>query len=597
MELYLQAQLHQAIILRISKNKFPKRTTQILSEKSSSILSSLILPAPLSQNRLWDPGAEECPYFAPVCLAASLSYTLCALFPPAKFPFPGGSRESQILHILPQYQSYPPAMSDILPIEYNSFLKSFYMISRLGFGSFGCAILAKYRKSMSELTAPGAHKIGTLLEPLEHNSKTKPHADGLVAIKVMKTQLRKPSDYLKVNEIRFILAVPAHQNLLQIFDLFIDTYNGKLNIVMEPMNQNLYQFMQKHEGRPLAPSVVKSMLAQLLNAIRHIHSHGYFHRDVKPENILVTSTRLYYSEDIPPEKAKDLFVLKLCDYGLSRHFSNTKELTQYVSTRWYRAPEILLRQRSYSQPIDIWAFGSVAVELVNLRPLFAGANEPDQIWQVLSKLGHPLYTDRKLEDLGGTWPEAVDLAEKLGFVIPFFAGDSVHNILRPSFNDLAPVVKACLMWDPEQRPTAAELCSESYFAGTTVAEPPQKPTVVLKSTVDPTNLDLHRRRGDSDLDSKLLQSHKNKRSGFLPILGSRNLRQDFFEGRSRKSVTHEARSEENEFRVVEFEPAHELSSLFRRNPLKILPLRQLSSQYESCHLPAETSFGSTEVLC
>ncbi|KAM9887890.1 hypothetical protein OXX79_013299, partial [Metschnikowia pulcherrima] len=131
------------------------------------------------------------------------------------------------------------SVSDISPIEYESFSKSYYMISRLGFGSFGCAILAKYRKNISELLAPKPHKYGTLLEPLEHASFTKPHADGLVAIKVMKNQLRKPSDYLNVNEIKFILSVPSHPNLLQIFDLFIDSTSGKLNIVMEPMDQNL----------------------------------------------------------------------------------------------------------------------------------------------------------------------------------------------------------------------------------------------------------------------------------------------------------------------------------------------------------------------
>ncbi|GEQ70260.1 hypothetical protein JCM33374_g3936 [Metschnikowia sp. JCM 33374] len=358
--------------------------------------------------------------------------------------------------------------SDISPIEYESFSKSYYMISRLGFGSFGCAILAKYRKSISDLLAPQPHKLGTLLEPLEHLSDTKPHADGLVAIKVMKTQLRKPSDYLNVNEIKFILSVPSHPNLLQIFDLFIDSTSGKLNIVMEPMDQNLYQFIQKHEGRPISSLVIKSMLAQLLGAIRHIHSHGFFHRDVKPENILVSSAKHYYYKNIPSGKENDVYVLKLCDYGLSRHVTNTKDLTQYVSTRWYRAPEILLRRRSYSRPIDIWAFGSVAVELVNCRPLFAGLNETDQIWQILTKLGHPLFQGRSSQDLGGMWPEAVQLADKLGFIIPYIAGQTIQSIMKADFEDLGAAIQSCFSWDPDERPTADALSRHAYFRGTSL---------------------------------------------------------------------------------------------------------------------------------
>lgn len=367
-----------------------------------------------------------------------------------------------------------PVMSDsILPIVFDSFSKSYCVISRLGFGSFGCAVLAKYRKSIKDLLLPEQGKKGTLLEPLKHNTSVKPHSDGLVAIKVMKTQLRRPTDYLRVNEIRFILAMPSHPNLLQIFNLFVDNFTGKLNIVMEPMNQNLYQFIQKHEGRAVAANTLKSMLAQLLNAIRHIHHHGYFHRDVKPENILVTATTQYYGgrQNVPPERAKDPYILKLCDYGLARHINNTKELTPYVSTRWYRAPEILLRQRRYSRPIDIWAFGSVAVELVNLRPIFSGMNETEQIWQILTRLGHPMYDDRLDDDFGGNWKEGPQLAENLGFYMPFMVSTSIYRVLsHPQHRELANTIKECFLWDPKQRPTAEELSRTPYFADTILEE-------------------------------------------------------------------------------------------------------------------------------
>lgn len=161
-------------------------------------------------------------------------------------------------------------------------------------------------------------------------------------------------------------------------------------------------------------------------------------------------------------------MLKLCDYGLARHVSNPKDLTQYVSTRWYRAPEILLRLKSYSFAIDIWAFASVAVEISTYRPLFAGLNETDQLWQILKELGHPSLLDRDDEDLGGDWDEGIALAESLGFLFPCIQPNSIFNIIDRTKKDLACLVRKCLMWDPLKRPTATQLSTMSYFKNTAV---------------------------------------------------------------------------------------------------------------------------------
>lgn len=347
-------------------------------------------------------------------------------------------------------------------LDVDSLQRSYFTISGLGYGSFGFAILAKAKKNLKEILYSTSQKQGTMLDPVAKNSGSNLYSNGLVAIKVMKTQLAKPSDYLNVNEIRFILSVPSHENLLQIFNLFVDKYNGRLNIVMEPMDQNLFQFIQKNQDRPVADWIVKSILAQTLNAIRHIHSHGFFHRDVKPENILVSLASHYYGGrmNVPLEREKDLYIIKLCDYGLARHTSNTRELTPYVSTRWYRAPEILLRLQEYSFPIDIWAFGCVAVELANRYPLFCGKNESEQLWEILKVLGHPLNQTR--DDIGGKWNDGVHLANELGFIMPFTLSSSINDILR-QYEDLGETIKRCFMWDPSLRPSASQLSNSDYF--------------------------------------------------------------------------------------------------------------------------------------
>ena len=92
-----------------------------------------------------------------------------------------------------------------------------------------------------------------------------------------------------------------------------------------------------------------------------MHRAGFFHRDVKPENCLVSGD-----------------TLKLADFGLARETRSRPPYTDYVSTRWYRAPEVLLRSTAYSAPVDVFAAGAILAELFNLRPLFPGTSEADQ---------------------------------------------------------------------------------------------------------------------------------------------------------------------------------------------------------------------------
>lgn len=323
-----------------------------------------------------------------------------------------------------------------------------------------------------------------MLDPL---CDCQPNTSNLVAIKTMKKRLGLLSDYTRVKEVKFILSIPSHPCLVQIYEMFIDDVNFQLHITMEPMSQNLYQLMKARKASHFSQITLKSILLQILCAIRHIHRYNYFHRDVKPENILVVPTQHYYgSKDlIPPSRKSDNFVIKLADYGLARHIHNLKPYTAYVSTRWYRLPEILLRQRWYSRPIDVWAFGAVAAEVANFMPLFPGSNELDQIWRILKAMGSPTQNNmtdsdtvasnsslplRKHAPLGGYWNEAQTLASKLGFVLPAEPGLKITEILtNPQHTELGAVVQACLTWDPQLRPTVDYICSMPYFQNSPAA--------------------------------------------------------------------------------------------------------------------------------
>lgn len=129
---------------------------------------------------------------------------------------------------------------------------------------------------------------------------------------------------------------------------------------MEPMEADLHQIVRS--GQPLSNLHVQFFLYQLLRGMKYIHSANVIHRDLKPGNLLVNSD----------------CELKICDFGLARGFKAVGEvpdearLTEYVATRWYRAPEIMLSNRRYTTAIDVWSIGCILAELLGGKPVFKG---------------------------------------------------------------------------------------------------------------------------------------------------------------------------------------------------------------------------------
>ena len=147
---------------------------------------------------------------------------------------------------------------------------------------------------------------------------------------------------------------------------------------------------------------------------------------MKPENILVTTTGLFNYIPVSPIAASNasnendvVALIKLADFGLARETQSPTPYTDYVATRWYRAPELLLFCRDYSNSVDMWAFGTIVAELVNLRPLFPGSDQLDQVYKICEILGDPsdVYgLDEYGRQLGGgPWEKGLKLAESVGF--------------------------------------------------------------------------------------------------------------------------------------------------------------------------------------
>lgn len=152
-----------------------------------------------------------------------------------------------------------------------------------------------------------------------------------------------------------------HDNIVQLRVCF--RRKGKLYLVFEYVDKNLYELIEDNPSG-LDPALVKRIIYKIVNAVIYIHSKDLIHRDIKPENILVTGQ----------------YNLKVCDFGFARNLPQKGGvLTDYVATRWYRAPELLLGSYSYGKEIDFWAIGCIMREITDGKAMFEGENELNQL--------------------------------------------------------------------------------------------------------------------------------------------------------------------------------------------------------------------------
>ncbi|MCJ1309117.1 hypothetical protein MMC25_002772 [Agyrium rufum] len=329
----------------------------------------------------------------------------------------------------------------------------FELIKDIGDGSFGSVALARVRTAGSNVA-----KRGTL-----------------VAIKTMKKTFESFQPCLELREVTFLRTLPNHAHLVPALDIFLDPMTKKLHICMEYMDGNLYQLMKSRDHKCLDVSIVKSILYQILSGLDHIHTNSFFHRDIKPENILVSanasmesSSFRRYSSIMTPPSTPSMYTIKIADFGLARETQSKLPYTTYVSTRWYRAPEVLLRAGEYSAPVDMWALGAMAVEIATLKPLFPGGNEVEQVWRVCEIMGSPgnWYNRSGAKVGGGDWRDGTRLAQKMGFSFPKMAPHAMDSILQPpqwpvAFSNF---VTWCLMWDPKNRPTSLQAMQHEFFS-------------------------------------------------------------------------------------------------------------------------------------
>ncbi|KAK8128398.1 mitogen-activated protein kinase sty1 [Apiospora sp. TS-2023a] len=193
-----------------------------------------------------------------------------------------------------------------------------------------------------------------------------------------------------------------HENVISLSDIFISPLED-IYFVTELLGTDLHRLLT---SRPLEKQFIQYFLYQIMRGLKYVHSAGVVHRDLKPSNILVNEN----------------CDLKICDFGLAR--IQDPQMTGYVSTRYYRAPEIMLTWQKYDIEVDIWSAGCIFAEMLEGKPLFPGKDH-----SLPKRERQPLKNKFKNAD-----PAAIDLLERM------------------------------LVFDPKKRITATEALAHEYLA-------------------------------------------------------------------------------------------------------------------------------------
>lgn len=247
-----------------------------------------------------------------------------------------------------------------------------------------------------------------------------------------------------LRELKLLKHFRGHKNITCLYDMDIvntDNFN-EVYLYEELLECDMHQIIRS--GQPLTDAHYQSFIYQILTGLKYIHSANVLHRDLKPGNLLVNAD----------------CELKICDFGLARGFSEDPArdagfLTEYVATRWYRAPEIMLSFRSYTKAIDVWSVGCIFAELLGSKPFFKGHDYVNQLYRILNFVGTP--SEETLRRIGSQ--RAQEYVRSLPFMpkVPFVRA-------FPNANPLAlDLLEKMLIFDPADRITVDEALDHPYL--------------------------------------------------------------------------------------------------------------------------------------
>ncbi|KAK3927301.1 Cyclin-dependent kinase 1 [Frankliniella fusca] len=228
-----------------------------------------------------------------------------------------------------------------------------------------------------------------------------------------------------------------HPNIVRLLQHVME--EPRLYLIFEFLSMDLKKYMDTFKGDDcMPPETVQSYLYQILQAILFCHKRRVFHRDLKPQNLLIA----------------DNGIIKVADFGLGRAYGiPVRVYTHEVVTLWYRAPEILLGAMRYSCPIDIWSIGCIFAEMASKRPLFQGDSEIDQLFRIFRVLTTPNETN---------WPGVSSLREYKA-TFPSWSTNNLASHAKNINKAGLDLLQEMLTYNPEKRISARNALKHPFF--------------------------------------------------------------------------------------------------------------------------------------
>jgi len=258
----------------------------------------------------------------------------------------------------------------------------------------------------------------------------------VVAVKKIFDAFQNATDAQRTfREIMFLQELGDHENILKLLDVMKAENNRDIYLVFEYMETDLHAVIRAN----ILEEVHKEyIIYQLLKALKFLHSGGVIHRDLKPSNLLLNSDCL----------------LKVGDFGLARSIDRDNVLTDYVATRWYRAPEILLGSQQYTAGVDMWSVGCILGELIGGKPMFPGSSTMNQLDRILELTGQP--SDEDLESIQS--PFALTMLDTL----PPVTKRSYKELYPAASDEALDMLQHLLSFNPNKRYTAVDALEHPY---------------------------------------------------------------------------------------------------------------------------------------
>lgn len=300
------------------------------------------------------------------------------------------------------------------------------------------AVRAKYKKI--EKIGEGTFASVFLARNVQTDTKV-----AVKKIKIGTIGARDGIDITAMREFKFLKEL-RHPNVIALLDVFSSGAAAPaINLVLEYLNTDL-ELVIKDRSLVFTAADIKSWMLMLCRGLEYCHRHWCLHRDLKPNNLLIS----------PGGE------LKIADFGLARECGDPgARMTSQVVTRWYRAPELLLGSSAYSAGVDMWSVGCIFAELMLRTPYLPGESDAEQLTTIFRALGTPSEAE---------WPCHKALPDYRPF--ESFPKQNLSLLFTAASKEAIDLLSACLRYDPLKRISAQDALAHAYFVSAPAPTPP-----------------------------------------------------------------------------------------------------------------------------